>query len=396
MSYKTTLNNLITTRGGGANSSPSTTNGTTKVYGRVVDVVLDEDHPEYTKQGGGLAINGVFYKPLNKNFEEESPSTLPFAYQSNSNIKIVPVVGEIVEVETIDTPSPLGNDNKTRKFYTKIVNVWNNPNSGLFLDVVNNLGLDTSSGGSFIELAKINPIKSGPGDVQFEGRQGQSIRFTGSKVKGVSYIDDSNIGKPVIIISNGQSETEQGFTTLSENINEDNSSIYIVSDHQIPLIQSNQKRDTYDQLPVKADQFKGNQILINTGRLFLNAKEHDIQLSSISSVGITTGGSVNIDGTQYIALDADRIYIGKKSRTSPESNKQAVLLGNQTENFLNTLLNVLDGMARDMARAKTVDLKPIPLLNKRGNQMIKVIESLKTQINPKGPSSLKSKKVFVE
>jgi hypothetical protein len=394
MSYKTTLNSLITSRGGG---SPSNTpNTTTKVYGRVVDVILDEDHPEYRNQGGGLSINGVFYKPLTKAFEEETPSILPFAYQNSSNIKVVPVVGEIIEVESISTPSPLGNDNKTRKFYTKIVNVWNNPNSGLFPDVVNNLGLDTSSGGSFKELAKVNPIKSGPGDIQFEGRQGQSIRFTGSKIKGVDFINDSNIGKPVTIISNGQAETEQGFTTLGEDINLDDSSIYLVSDHQIPLLQANEKRDTYDQAPKKADEFKGNQILVNAGRLFFNAKEHDIQLSSISSIGINTGGSVNIDGTDYIAVDANRIYIGEKSRTSPEYNKQAVLLGNQTENFLNILLNLLDGMAKDMSRAKTVDGKPIPLINKRGSQMTKVIESLKTQINPKGPSSLKSKKVFVE
>lgn len=395
MSYKNTLNNLIISRGGG-NSSNNSNNTTAKSYGRVVDIVLDEDHPEYRNQGGGLSINGVFYKPLTKAFEEETPSILPFAYQNSSNIKVVPVVGEIVEIESINTPSPLGNDSKNRKFYNKVVNLWNNPNSGLFPDVVNNLDLDITSNGAFKELAKINPIKSGPGDIQFEGRQGQSIRFTGSKIKGVDFINDSNIGKPVTIISNGQAETEQGFTTLGEDINLDDSSIYLVSDHQIPLLQANDKRDTYDQAPIKADQFKGNQILVNAGRLFFNAKEHDIQLSSISSIGINTGGSVNIDGTDYIAVDANRIYIGKKSRTSPESNKQAVLLGNQTENFLNTLLNLLDGMAKDMSRAKTVDRKPIPLINKRGNQMTKVIESLKTQINPKGPSSLKSKKVFVE
>ena len=63
MSYKTTLNNLITSRGGG-NSKPSP-NTSTAVYGRVVDIILDESHPEYLNKGGGLAINGVFYKALN-------------------------------------------------------------------------------------------------------------------------------------------------------------------------------------------------------------------------------------------------------------------------------------------------------------------------------------------
>jgi hypothetical protein len=394
MSYKTTLNNLITSRGGGSPSS--TTNTTTKIYGRVIDVILDEDHPEYNNQGGGLSINGVFYKPLNKNFEEESPATLPFAYQGSSNIKVVPVVGEIVEVEAINTPSPLGNDNKNRKFYTKIVNVWNNPNSGLFLDVVNNLGLDISSGGSFTELAKVNPIKSGPGDVQFEGRQGQSIRFTGSKVKGVDYIDNSNIGKPIIIISNGQSETEQGFTTLSEDINEDSSSIYMVSDHQIPLKQANDKRSAWNEKPVQADQFKGNQVIINGGRLFFNAKEHDIQLSSIKSIGLNTGGTINIDSTDYMCLDGSQIYLGVKSRTAPDNLREPVVLGNQLEGFLESVLNILEGMANDMATAKTVGKKPIPKLNKRGLQAKPVIQALKRRINPSGPSTLKSKKVFTE
>ena len=53
-------------------------------------------------------------------------------------------------------------------------------------------------------------------------------------------------------------------------------------------------------------------------------------------------------------------------------------------------------MARDMAKAKTIDGKPIPLVNKRGIQMQPVLKTLQRQINPTGPSKLKSKKVFTE
>ena len=66
------------------------------------------------------------------------------------------------------------------------------------------------------ELPDVNPIKSAPGDIQIEGRYGQSLRFTGGKINGTSYIDDSNLGKPVIILSNGQATSEEGFTTLAE------------------------------------------------------------------------------------------------------------------------------------------------------------------------------------
>ena len=57
---------------------------------------------------------------------------------------------------------------------------------------------------------------------------------------------------------------------------------------------------------------------------------------------------------------------------------------------------MLEGMADDMARAKTVDAKPIPLLNKRGLQAKPVIQALKRRINPNGQSVLKSKKVYTE
>ena len=394
MSYSNNLNRFVSS--GGAGKSNVATGITSSTYGRVIDIIVDENHPEYKNRGGGLSINGVFYKPLNQTFKEEVTTALPFAYQGNANFKIVPVVGEIVEVSALPTPSPSGRDSKKRRFYTGIVNTWNNPNSSVYIDLVNNKGLDVSSNGAFTELATINPIRSTPGDVQLEGRQGQSIRFTGGIGTGNTFIDTSNAGKPVIIISNGQKETDQGFTTLAEDVNDDSSSIYVVSDHQINLKQASEKRDTWDVDPPKADQFKGNQIILNSGRLYLNAKEHDVQLSSITGVGINTEGTVNIDATKYMCIDASQIFLGRKSRTASKNTKEPVILGNQLEGFLDLVLNVLEGMAEDMATAKTVDAKPIPKLNKRGIQAKPVIEALKRRINPNGPSTLKSKKVYTE
>ncbi len=394
MSYKTTLNNLISNRGGGSNNSSSSR--PSSISARVVDIILDESHPEYKNKGGGLAINGVFYKPLNKSYGETVSARLPFAFQPNSNIKTVPVIGEIVEIINVNTPSALGKDSKVRKYYNRIVNIWNNPNSSILPDIVNNPELDLTSKGAFKELPDVNPIKSAPGDIQIEGRYGQSLRFTGGKINGTSYIDDSNLGKPVIILSNGQATSEEGFTTLAENVDEDSSSIYMTADHQIPLTQASEKRDAYNEQPIKADQFKGNQVIMNGGRLFFNAKEGDILLSSISSIGLNTEGSINIDGSSYLCLDAPIMYLGRKARTSSDNNREAVLLGNQTEAFLENLLNLLEGMAKDMARARTTKGRAIPAINKRGVQARPVIRQLKNLINPSGPSSLKSKKVFTE
>ena len=392
MSYNLSLNTVI----GGGSSTQSKAGGKLISYGRVVDVILDESHPQYTSKGGGVAINGVFYKPLTSTASEQSPTDLPFAYQQHAHLKTVPLIGEIVQIEPLPIPSDTDFVGKTRKYYTKILNIWNNSNSNFYPDTNANLNIDFSQGGRFVELGTVNPIGSSPGDIQFEGRQGQSLRFTGGRSLSNPWVDSINLGKPVIILSNGQKETQDGFTTIGEDINEDSSSIYMVSDHKIPLKQANEKRAAWNEAPTKADQFKGNQILINCGRLFLNAKEQDIQLSSIKAIGLNTGGTVNIDSTEYMCLDGSQIYLGAKARTAPSNSKEPVLLGNQTENFLNTLLTILEGMADDMAKAKTVDGKPIPLLNKRGNQVKPTIQALKRQINPNGPSILKSKKVFTE
>lgn len=367
-----------------------------KKFGRVVDIILDENHPQYETRGGSKSINGVFFRYQNQISSEDTSDNLKFAYQGSSQIKTVPVIGEIVEIVSNPTSKKTRLTQVTTLYYTKVINIWNNPNSNTYLDVYSNKTLDISRNGEFTEEATINPIRSAIGDIQIEGRQGQSIRFTGAKGTANNFIDDTNKGKPVILISNGQVDTQEGFTTISEDINEDLSSLYFLSEHKIPLEQASDRRKSYNEPPDRANEFKGNQVLLNSGRIFLNAKTDDILLSSKESIGLNTQSSVNLDAEKYICLDSPEILLGEKARTSPTSSKEPLLLGNQTELFLNTLLNVLEDMAKDMATAQTIDGKPIPLLNKRGVQMQPVLTALKKQINPTGPSKLKSKKVFTE
>lgn len=378
------------------NSRRNPSEGSSRTFGRVLDIILDETHPEYRNKGGAKAINGVFFRYQANAITVAPADNRTFAYHGNCQFKTIPVVGEIVEITSEPTSSKSALTQTKTKYYTKIVNIWNNPNSNPYLDVYSNGTLDISSGGNFIEEATVNPIKAAVGDVLIEGRQGQSIRITGAKGVANPFIDDSNNGEPVILISNGQIETEEGFTTVKEDVNIDDSSLYFVANHSIPLTQANYKRKSYNNPPTTANEYKGNQVLLNSGRIFFNAKEKDILLSSIESVGINTEGSVNIDAETYICIDSPEIYLGEKARTAQESTKEPLLLGNQTERLLDILLDTLVSMARDMAKAKTIDGKPIPLINKRGIQMQPVLKTLQRQINPTGPSKLKSKKVFTE
>tara|TARA_R110000868_G_scaffold61110_1_gene185847 strand:+ start:4497 stop:5675 length:1179 start_codon:yes stop_codon:yes gene_type:complete len=383
------INNLL--RG----NLPSGTGGR-PLFGRVIDIILDENHPGYDAKGGAKAINGVYYRLQNTEASEDTSTRLDFAYQGAGQIKTVPVVGEIVQLTSQPTSKKTSLVDKFTTYYTRTVNVWNNPNSNTYLDVYSNSTLDVSSNGDFDESATINPIKSALGDVQIEGRQGQSIRFTGAKGDANPWVDNSNKSKPIILISNGQIETEEGFTTITEDINEDEASLYFVADHQVPLNQASNRRESYNNPPTQADQFKGNQVLLNAGRLFFNAKEKDILLSSVESIGLNTRGSINLDAEEYICLDSPQIFLGERARTAEGDTKEPVLLGNQTEILLDTLFNMLSAMASDMAGASTIKGDAIPLLNKRGKTMLPLIKVLQNQINPSGPSQLKSRKVFTE
>ena len=69
------------------------------------------------------------------------------------------------------------------------------------------------------------------GDMILEGRFGNSIRFGSSNPRGKNnWSENDSEGAPITIISNGQSPTGGG---AIENINNDDSSIYLCSNHNI-------------------------------------------------------------------------------------------------------------------------------------------------------------------
>ena len=92
-------------------------------------------------------------------------------------------------------------------------------------------------------------------------------------------------------------------------------------------------------------------------------------------------------------LDAEKIWLGKGAR---KFESQPVILGDSLEVLLNDLFSLLGRLGRRLGKAKTVDKKPIPALNTIGPVVTKASRKYKKRINPKGKSSLKSKKVFVE
>lgn len=353
---------------------------------RVKDIILDKDHPEYLKYGKQESIGIIKYVPIDRYTDTSNTANLNVAFPLNQSIKTLPLLNEVVYViEGIRADSK---DSKTA-YYFSPVSIFNDINHNASYDKLDNSNL--IPGYEFPLNEKKRPLYPFHGDTIIQGRHGQSIRLAGAKSFSNPYINDSNTGKPLTIIANGHSEISPNELYI-ENINEDDSSIYLASDHIIPLEQVRIKYKGIEDRPTLAKNYKGSQILINSGRLIFNAYQDDILMSSNNNLSLTSN-YLSLDAEQSIGLDAKKIYLGERA---VKFELQPALLGNQVELFLDTLLSALGSLADALKGARTVDQKTIPRLNVNGYTLEATIKGLQNQINPNGESLLKSKKVFTE
>ena len=363
---------------------------------RVIDIILDNDHPEYLSYGGPSAMGAIKYRLLTVNNDDSETGTETsdgVAYPLDINKRTVPLKNEVVILtkgpdQNLDDGAPTG-----RMYYTTVVSLWNNPHHGAYPVKTDTSDVDLGKG--IDEEEALNPLQLLPGDTTIEGRLGQSIRLSGGVSDKSPWSDNSNKNKPLIILSNGQAETNEGFTPIFENINEDPSSIYLTSDHTIPLILSNDKRDSYNSIPDLPSSYKGSQLLFNSDRVTINSKKSDVLISSAESVGIN-GTSVNIDSTDYLCLDADKMFFGELARINEGAAKQPMVLGHRMEQFLIDVLDQMISLASAVGSAKTIKGDTIPAANKEGSVVADVLKQKRNDLNPKGSSLLKSKKIFVE
>lgn len=366
----------------GTSASP----GNSVQYGKVVDVKLDESRPFLDASGNELPIGSIKYIPLDFKGDSrgEPKPALPFSL----GIKQLPVLNEIVSLYETPTSDIQSNVSDKAVYYKDIVNLWGSPNHNALPDPGYNKSKYLGLG--FQELNDVNPIFPFPGDILIEGRQGQSIRIGGSAAPLNTLVDKSNNGLPYLLISNGQIKTTSGVDYIVEDINKDANSLYFVSNHKVPLIPVNTKRASYNTPPKTPDQYKGNQVLLTAGRVFINAKEESVLISAKDSVGLNAN-TINFDGKEYACIDADKIYIGAKARTSPQGIAEPAVLGNQLDNFLSIVLDALQNIGEAMKTAEAQTGGPIASLNTEGYCVVDTCATLRTLV-----SQMKSKKVFIE
>lgn len=367
---------------GVSNISGNGSSGDTSLYARVVRVITKSTDQGFNENGGLRAINGIFCSSIQSttgDSDNQESSTI-FAYQSNLNFLHVPIVGEVVRLDSVPAVDQNSLTLSRTYYYSTIINLWNHPKDSLFYDVYKPIQLSAHHEGF-----DINPMITIEGDTVMQGRYGQIIKYS---------LD--NINKhPRIYISSGRIFQDPAFTLVEENVNTDQNSIELISNGITKLKSSNSfiKSHRKNETPNSTDTYTGEQLVVNSGRVALNSKEDSILISAKKSLS-TSASTINQEATKEICLEAPKIFLGEKSMNS--ASPEPIILGNKMEEYLSAILDELIEISDSLASAVTVSGQQLPLVNQKGAKTSIVLKSLKSKLNPKGLSDLKSKKSFVE
>ena len=102
-------------------------------------------------------------------------------------------------------------------------------------------------------------------------------------------------------------------------------------------------------IPEQPNIYQGKQAIINSDRILFNAKDDSILLFSNKAIGFSTNGSFHFDTgdaeENKFIVNAPNIYLGLDNEKYPT---EPALLGDKTEEWLNDLLDMAEGIIDDI------------------------------------------------
>jgi hypothetical protein len=325
-------------------------------------ILNNTDYPSVFKDYGEWnSIGGVFFTSVNIPTNNKVFTNDNFALPLFPNNKIFPLKNEIVYIITITGETHQSSLSGLSYYYFQPINIWNNSHHNalpdpIFTDFietwektdyelsqggnvrkVNNTTKEIELGKFFKEKSTLKNLQPYEGDIFYEGRWGQSIRFSSTNPLA-PWGQDSELGEPITIIRNGQYEdtTNSIVRVQTEDINKDISCIYLTGNQKLPINVSSEKYNSFKSKITTPSQYKGEQIILNSGRLIFNTKKDSIFLSSKESISLSSNISLNVDTPETI-IDSKNILLGNKDASEP------IILGNK---FLSDFKKLLESLIK--------------------------------------------------
>lgn len=325
----------------------------------------DNDPPQPDKTFlNSCIVRKIMTEPNRPILSERGSNLTQFiARPLDSNLLKLPIKGEILPIIYFLSSDSNTNVNLKISYYMSSINTWNSshhnslPNISA-LDALEEVTSDSVKrpedgnpftegeelpdlGEFFTERSDVKKVQVYEGDVLLEGRFGQHIRLSSSdkileeNSNWWSDGSDETLGKPVTIISNGQS-TEN--TTELEprdlyktDINRDPSTIILTENQptSLDLAYLDLSEDDAILNTLEFDTIVDTQnptIQMNSGTLILNARDNKLLGFAKAGIGLATTGNMSIDVTNKIESvcteKVDDIEKSYKIEMGPESEME--------------------------------------------------------------------------
>ena len=341
--------------------------------GIVYDVILDETNELIKDTNIESALIGAVSFRTVDDITIDDETNLPIAYPIDKNFKTLPTRNEIIEIyeftrglfgyrrlgleinptsNTSDTFieenfSPRTSNDAKASQYSKVQKTG--------IQRTNQNNTETQGLGEYFEPQQgIHKLKLYEGDTLLESRFGQSIRFS-------AYNNDEKTFSPTTIIRNGESAQNRQVDEnlpVEEDINQDGSTILMSSgDYQLDFIPPTETLpDSFPDIP---SRLVGDQILINSGRVILSAKNEEMRFYSKKGFAFASDGDLSFDVNSVEFFTKENFTFSAKDRilTLDSGNAGKINLGTNTTELEpmvkgNTLVELLGELIEILGQAQ--------------------------------------------
>jgi hypothetical protein len=244
----------------------------------------------------------------------DNVKTIENIIPSNANIKQIPILGENVLIYQGYNQNTSYINREQQWYYLTTINIQSNINNNILPTISSKFTPDPEF--KDIGVSSMQPFK---GDILFEGRWGNTIRLgstsKSSNIYSVQPAWSSNTTTDPIIILSTRTRTESDKKFIVENIQTDDSSIYLTSKQKIPAFKLNNVIRT----STGESSFVNSQFIAIADRVILKSKSDIIVL----------------DSNNAVELNTPLLSIGQKS------NKEYGLHTEQVKELFDTIVDIL-------------------------------------------------------
>ena len=380
---------------------------------RVLGIILDDKiYPNaFQAHGKWGSLGGILFEFSDTPLDTSNIEQAPFALPLFANIKNYPVKNEIVTIAVSADVDINKNSNSFTYYYFPPINIWTGINHNAILNEINSnqnspdsqrksyreveLGSDNKVSrqgtqaqfdNNFEEKGNIRSIPYFIGDVNLEGRWGNSLRIGSTNNTSLpnTWSSSGKQGDAIIILRNGQFEsTTEPWIPLSEDISLDKSSIYLTSTQKLPFPSYPEYSvDSFNNInpPTNLTEYNKPQIVLLSDKLTLFSR--DLLVANSPIIHLNTN-RFNVDTTGEITLQGSRINLGSGNPV----DLQPALKGDSTQKLLNDMIDILQQL---LLACETAETPSGPVVS------LKTFATLyKAKIQALSTSTIKSEDTFL-